>query len=91
MACDYWGIQNNPDDAALYNQAMDIFCYIYYTEALLKISAFGLRGYFADGWCRFDFFLVSTALVDQFATELLAAILPLPPMMLRVLRVFRLA
>ena len=44
---------------------------------------------FADNWCRFDFFLVISALLDQFATELLAAYLPIPPMMLRILRVFR--
>ena len=44
---------------------------------------------FSDSWCRFDFFLVCTALLDQFATELLASYLPIPPMMLRILRIFR--
>ena len=44
---------------------------------------------FADGWCRFDFFLVSVSLMDQFFMELLLAILPMPPTVLRVLRVAR--
>ena len=49
----------------------------------------GPNGYFNDNWCRFDFFLVCTTLMDQFGHELLVAYLPLPPMLLRVLRVLR--
>ena len=147
MAGDYWGIEQNARDIAIYDKAMDYFCYVYYVEATLKLTAFGVRGCapctrppchtvhrpalpgrgqpwtpecealgrtprfcsttppdvlqhlfpppsptpadFADNWCRFDFFLVISALLDQFATELLAAYLPIPPMMLRILRVFR--
>jgi hypothetical protein len=49
----------------------------------------GTDNYFADNWCRFDFFLVCTSLLDQFASQLLAQYFPLPPMLLRVLRVLR--
>ena len=73
----------------MYNQVMLAFSYIYYVECVLKLSALGLDGYFGDGWCRFDFFLVCMSLLDQFATDFLAQYLPLPPMLLRVLRIFR--
>ena len=89
MACDYWGIENNPRDYNLYNKVMAYFCYIYYCEATLKIFGLGCGGYFADSWCRFDFLLVCTSAFDQFASELLAAVLPVPPMLLRVLRILR--
>ena len=39
--------------------------------------------------CRFDFFLVSVSLLDQFAADALNSVLPIPPTLLRVLRVFR--
>ena len=89
MACNFWGIEEQPTRLLAYSRAMDAFSYIYYLECLLKVSGLGVDGYFRDGWCRFDFFLVCAALVDQFATELLAAVLPMPPMLLRMLRVFR--
>ena len=73
----------------MYNQVMLAFSYIYYVECVLKLSALGLDGYFGDGWCRFDFFLVCMSLLDQFATDFLARYLPLPPMLLRVMRIFR--
>ena len=45
--------------------------------------------YFVDNWCRFDFFLVVTSLLDQYGGELLVQYLPVPPMLLRILRIFR--
>ena len=89
MACDYWGIEQDAANFAAYTQALFVFGNIYYCEATLKIIGLGPGNYFADGWCRFDFFLVSTSLLDQFAAELLASVLPIPPMVLRVLRVLR--
>ena len=88
MACDFWGIEQTPFDAYYKGVTLMGFNNIYYAEAALKITALG-GGYFADSWCRFDFFLVCTSLVDQCAEELLAAVMPIPPMVLRVLRVFR--
>jgi len=86
MASDHW----SPSEgfATVYSRSMTVFSYIYYCEATLKIAALGLN-YFRDNWCRFDFFLVCTTLLDQFGHELLEAVLPLPPMLLRVLRVLR--
>ena len=86
MASDHW----NPSEgfATAYSRSMAVFSYIYYCEAVLKITALGLN-YFRDNWCRFDFFLVCTTLLDQFGHELLEAFLPMPPMLLRVLRVLR--
>ena len=89
MACDYWGIEDNPGHITPYNNCMTVFSYIYYIEFVFKFSGLGPKQYFSDAWCQFDFFLVTTSLLDQFAAELLAQVLPLPPMLLRVLRVFR--
>ena len=89
MACDFWGIEQQPTDYFLYSRALDFSAYFFYTECVIKIFALGFEGYFGDNWSRFDFFLVCTTIVDQFASELLAQILPMPPMLLRVLRVFR--
>ena len=82
MAIDYYGMEADTAFYRKYNLAMTAFNYIYYVEATLKITAFGL-GYFRDAWCQFDFFLVSTSLLDQFFAELLRAYLPIPPMVLR--------
>jgi hypothetical protein len=87
MASDFWQIERS-GFATVYTHGMTVFSYIYYCEATLKIAALGLN-YFRDNWCRFDFFLVCTTLLDQFGHELLETILPLPPMLLRVLRVLR--
>ena len=88
MALDFHGIEEHPGYAAWYGRGMAAFTYFYYGECALKL--FGMGGaYFCDGWCRLDFFLVCTSLLDQLASELLEQILPLPPAVLRVLRVLR--
>ena len=89
MACDYWGIEQTAAHFEAYNSAMATFSYIYYCECVIKLVGLGPPAYFGDAWCRFDFFLVSTSLLDQFAAEFLAQFLPIPPMLLRVLRVLR--
>lgn len=33
-------------------------------EAILKIIAYGIRGYFHKGWNQFDFFVVCTSILD---------------------------
>jgi len=87
MAGDYWGM--SPEAAVMYDQGTNVFIYIYYVECVLKIFGLGVRGYFGDGWCRFDFFLVCTALFDSLSAGNVKDYLPLPPYLLRVLRVFR--
>ena len=79
MACDYWGIEQDVATYAQYNGAMRAFGNIYYAECVLKLLGLGLATYFGDNWCRFDFLLVCTSLLDQFAAELLENVLPLPP------------
>ena len=74
---------------AAYTWSMDVFSMIYYIECIIKMTALGCKGYFADAWCTFDFFLVCTSLLDQFASELLEQYLPIPPMLLRVMRILR--
>ena len=65
---------------AVYEEVMLIFGLIYTLEFALKMIALGCVGYFGDPWCQFDFFLVCTFLVDEFASELLATLMPMPPM-----------
>ena len=89
MGCDYWGIEQNAVHRRLYEDTLNYFAYVYYTECVLKLIGLSPAAYFADGWCRFDFALVCSSLLDQFAAELLATYLPMPPMLLRVLRIAR--
>ena len=88
MAFDYHRIEENEAYAKMYTQGMMFFSYFYYAECTLKLFGLG-KFYFADGWCRFDFFLVCTSLADQFASDLLMTVLPVPPTILRVMRVAR--
>jgi len=88
MSFDYHRIEENEPYFTYYTNFMLFFTYFYYCECALKILGLGTY-YFNDGWCRFDFFLVSTSLADQYAKELLNAFLPVPPTILRVMRVAR--
>jgi hypothetical protein len=72
----------------LYDGAMQTFTYIYYAECVLKLIGLGVAQYFGDTWCRFDFFLVCTAVADEFVS--LESAVPIPPYLLRVMRVVRL-
>jgi hypothetical protein len=84
------------------NIVNDAFSAIFLVEVLLKLGAFGI-GYWRDNWNRFDFFVVTTGLIqtclDGFmgvtiipvsATDSLASVMLFDPKSLRVLRVFRL-
>ena len=89
MACDYYGIEDDPTNLRRYEGAMIAFNAIYYLEFAIKIGGLGAESYFEDAWCRFDFFLVCTMTFDMLAEDVLARYLPLPPMLLRTLRVIR--
>ena len=41
MACDYWGIEDNPAHIVPYNTCMTIFSYIYYVEFVFKFTGLG--------------------------------------------------
>ena len=89
MSCEFEGMKDYPQYSWRFRNAMLFFSYFYYGECTLKLIGLGPRNYFADRWCRFDFFLVCVSLLDQFFLELLLMFLPVPPTLLRVLRVAR--
>ncbi|EGR31607.1 hypothetical protein IMG5_106200 [Ichthyophthirius multifiliis] len=46
------------------NTINTFFTSAFIMEALLKIIAYGIRGYFYKGWNQFDFFVVMTSILD---------------------------
>ena len=40
------------------------FTTVFMTECVLKLTGYGIKGYFYSGWNRFDFFVVLTSIVD---------------------------
>ncbi|KOO27372.1 sodium channel protein type 2 subunit alpha [Chrysochromulina tobinii] len=88
MALDYDRIVENEPYNRMYETGLVAFTYFYFFEFALKICGLGCGGYFGDGWCRFDFFLVCVAAGDMYLNELMQ-LLPLPPTLLRVLRIAR--
>ena len=88
MALDYDRIVENEPFDWVYETGLVAFTFFYFFEFALKICGLGCGGYFGDGWCRFDFFLVCVAAGDMYLNELMQ-LLPLPPTLLRVLRIAR--
>ena len=90
MALDYWQIERDEARYTLYEEAVDFFTWVFYAECAMKIFAMGAAPYFGDNWCRFDFFLVFSAAVDD-VLQLIQRkdLAPLPPMLLRVMRIAR--
>ena len=43
-------------------------CFIF--ESILKIIAYGIRGYFHKGWNKFDFFVVLTSVLDVIINQI---------------------
>ena len=89
MAIDFHHIEEYPGYYGFYTGALMLFGNVYYAECILKILGLGFSSYFRDGWNRFDFFLVTTSLLDQFAADMMAKVMPIPPMLMRMLRVLR--
>ena len=72
--------------------ANSVFAGVFLMEALLKLIAFGILGYFKDAWNRFDFFVVCLSVagfVITIFTEVSASYLSLLRVA-RVARIFRL-
>ncbi|KAL4431577.1 hypothetical protein ABPG74_017282 [Tetrahymena malaccensis] len=68
------------------------FTSVFITEAIIKIIAFGLQGYFFNGWNQFDFFVVCASIVDIVTTSMgkqFISFLRAGPQIARVLRVMR--
>lgn len=40
------------------------FTSVFISESVLKLLAYGAKGYFYSGWNRFDFFVVCTSILD---------------------------
>ena len=76
MACHYYGIDDNALHAALYHGATHAITDFFYLEFVLKLVALGVAGYFGEAWNRFDFLLVCTSLLDDFAESFVQAFLP---------------
>ena len=51
MTMDYYKIEEDDEFYAKYTRAMVTFSYIYYAEAVLKLTGLGSTNYFNDGWC----------------------------------------
>ena len=88
MSLNYYHIERDPWMLGLYGQLMLLCTNVYYAEAALKIFGLTCEGYFQNGWNRFEFTLVTIALLDQFFADAVRY-LPIPPMLLRVLRIAR--
>jgi len=58
-------------------------------EMLLKWAGLGMREYFGDPWCRFDFLIVATSLADVVIEKTVGPVFS--PSVLRALRIMRLA
>lgn len=52
----------------LYDDILDhinlAFTIVFIVEAGLKLIAYGIKGYFLDGWNQFDFCVVTTSILD---------------------------
>ena len=89
MASSYYGMEANAGVYMWYTRLMAACTNFYYAECIVKLVGLGFSGYFDDAWNQFDFSLVVTALLEQFAAEAVERYLPVPPMLLRVMRIAR--
>jgi hypothetical protein len=65
---------------------------VFISEAVLKLIGFGPRGYFRNGWNRFDFFVVLSSILDiilSYTNNKNNPILAAGPQLIRVFRVLR--
>lgn len=80
-------------DASLFEWSDNLFTLLFLTEAIVKISTYGWKGYWKDGWNRFDFILTLVALpslLNPFTEMELATNTLLSLRTLRIFKSFRL-
>ncbi|EGR33344.1 hypothetical protein IMG5_055680, partial [Ichthyophthirius multifiliis] len=68
------------------------FTSVFISEAILKLFAYGIRGYFYDSWNQFDFFVVMASLLDIFLTfsgKKVISFLKIGPQIARIFRISR--
>ena len=89
MAVTYEGSSPTYDDNLTNVNYM--FTAIFILEAILKITGIGLLNYWADGWNKFDSFVIVSSLID-IAVSLVGtslSFLRIGPQLIRVVRVLR--
>lgn len=84
------------DSSLSYQDLLDnvnlVFTVIFMLEMVLKLLALGPKGYWFNGWNRFDAFVVTASIVDLLLDSLgseLGSFLRVGPQLARVLRVLR--
>lgn len=87
---------NYYEATASFNLALDninISCtYIFITEAFLKITGLGFKGYIHVNWNKFDFFVVLASISYLIMSEFLGSgvsLLRIAPQLIRIIRVMR--
>ena len=83
LACDYHGIENEPEQINMLHSITHFLSLAYYAEFALKIWGFGPNGYFNNDWCRFEFALLMCAIPEKMASHGMVSV---PPMIFRVVR-----
>ena len=79
--------------SVLENVNLSITC-VFIIEAIIKIIGNGPKGYFSNNWNKFDFFVVSTSIIDiilSFFVGTSTILLRLGPQMFRMLRILRIS
>lgn len=92
LAMDFYGADDTWNQTLYYFNTF--FVFIFLVEAILKLLAFGPRGYFTSGWNRFDFLIVILGLagflIGYFVDDRAGANAS-NFALIRVLRVFRIS
>merc|ERR1711998_633025 len=88
-----WNPNRGSDDMEKMYQTLRvsniIFTCIYIIEMLMKWTGLGFKGYYSDAWNIFDCFLVVCSIADlALDASPTSGASPLPPTLLRVLRLF---
>ena len=81
------------EDSRLFEWSDNLFTLLFLAEVIVKIATYGWKGYWKDGWNRFDFILTMVALpslLNPFVEMELATNVLLSLRMLRIFKSFRL-
>ncbi|KAL4480370.1 hypothetical protein ABPG74_020886 [Tetrahymena malaccensis] len=90
MAMAYEGSPSSYDSVLEYINLFFTSCFI--LETIMKFIAFGIKGFFANDWNKFDLFVVISSIVDiilNYSGALSASFLRIGPQLIRIIRVFR--
>ena len=89
MGMTYEGSSDTYDTRLTYVNYM--FTAIFFLEAIIKITAIGLRNYWKDSWNKFDAFIILSSSVDIVISLLGTSLsfLRIGPQIIRVIRVLR--